>query len=462
MEPLVTLGPGKELESGLFPAVAPLSSPFWENGENVEFRKGGVSTSLGYTSLAELPGNVDALIQAYVEGTPGDQRLYAAVDTDVYMRSSLSGLASLGSFPQVGFPNFETFGNWLLATNYKDPIMLWKNTGVLTEIPDVPFTFAKILHRKHNHMMAFNTSNGQASYSWSSASDVEDWLATTSNSAGELFIRDLDSEIVAVADLGDQVAVYSRETMALVSFLGQPLVFGHRFALNGVGAVSADSVVSVGARNYGLNRQGTFETDGLDFRYTAEPAVFDWIEENINFGLPESVIGYHNEQLESIIWYFTRNDGVRAGLGYNYRAGRFNRYSFPVLVALERSVFTKPVAAIGNMLVLLNSGHSANGEAFSKWIRTKPISAQDATIWKTWSYLKMVGEWSDAVVKLGIVENPNSGDIEWIETKDLAYENWIDRDGVFLVLEFRADLLDAFFEFSQMQILGTRNGKVSV
>jgi hypothetical protein len=459
MNPLVTVGPGSELESGLFPSVDALSAPFWEDGENIEFRKGGVTSSLGYTNLSTLPGEVSTLEQAFV--SPNDQRIYAAVARDVYMRSSVSGLSALGSFPSTGSPYFETFGSWLLGTNYVDPIMLWKNTGVLEEIPDVPFTFAKILHRKDNHVLALNTSNGQASYAWCSASDVEDWIPTTANSAGENFIRDLDSEILCVADLGDQVAVYSRETMAVINFIGTPYVFGHKFALNGIGAVGGHSIVSVGARNIGINRQGVFTTDGLDFRFVSEPAVFDWIVENINFDLGELIVGYHNEQLESVIWYFEKIGGGRAGLGYNYRNNRFNRYSFPILAAMERSVFTKPIAAIGAALVQLNDGHSAAGTPFTKWIRTKPISAQDATIYKIWSHLKTVGQWTNSKVRIGVLTDPNDSNITWISLQDMAYENWFDYESVFIVLEFRAELLDAFFAFSQLQLGGTRGGKVS-
>ena len=229
VQPLVAAGPGKELESGLFPGVDPLSTPFWQDGENVDFRNGGPMTAKGATALATLPGTVVEMAQAFHDG---DQRIYAAVANGVFMRSSISGLSSLGSFPTQGTPQFETFGSFLLGTNNVDPPMYWKNTGSFVAIPSLPFTRAKLFHRRDNHVIALNTSNGQNAYEWCSASDVDDWEPTDENSAGNNWIRDLDSEIVACVDMGSQVAVYSKETMGLIRFVGQPNVFAHNPALN--------------------------------------------------------------------------------------------------------------------------------------------------------------------------------------------------------------------------------------
>jgi hypothetical protein len=460
-KPLLNVGPGQEMESGLYPGIDPVSAPFWADGENVEFRKGGVVSSLGYTELASLPGTVNELTQAFVTGSPSDQRVYGAYDNQVFLLSSQTGLASLGAFPTQGIPYFETFGSWLLGTNFADTPRAWRNTGTFDEIAGLPFDYAKILHRKDNHVLAFNTDLGQNHYAWCSASDIDDWDPTAANSAGDNFIRDLDSDIVAVCDIGDSVAIYSRETMGLINFVGQPNVFSHRFAINGVGATGGRSVVPFGQMNAGLNKQGIFRTDGVGFQYVDEPAVHDFIEEDINFDLGEEIKGYHNEDLSSVIWFYTSNAGTRKGIGYNYVKGIFQKYTTPALVALERQVFPYPVAAIGNKLALFNQGQDAFGSAFSKWIRTKPLAAGDGTLWKNWSHLKAAGVWNDATVKFGAMEDPNSETIEWFSTQDLAFENWVDRDAPYLVLEFRAEALGAYFSLSQLTIQGTGGGKVS-
>lgn len=457
-KPLITAGPGNELESGIFPGVDKLSAPFWADGENIEFRQGGVVSSKGYQGLATLPGEVNEMAQAFHNG---DQRLYAAVGNGVYMRSSLTGLSSLGSFPTQGFPQFETFGSFLLATNYADPPMYWKNTGSLVAIADLPFTTAKIFHRRDNHVIAFNTSNGQNAYEWSSASDVDDWEPLSSNSAGNNWLRDLDSEIICAVDIGSRVAVYSRETMGLIQFIGQPDVFAHTPAINGVGAVGARSVVQVGPRNIGLNRQGVFVTDGVSFDYVDEPAIHEFLMADVDFSLGEEIRGYHNEDLSSVIWFYTPLSGGRAGVGYNYKKGTFTKYRQSVEVALERQVFSTPVAGIGPLLAQLNVGHSANGATLTKWVRTKPMSAQDASFWKTWSHLKTVGAFQNATVKIGVVDNPNDEAITWIDEQTLAFENWFDRDSVFLILEFRAEGLDSRFQISQLQLHGVVTGMVS-
>lgn len=462
LEELVRVGPGQEFEGGIFPSVDKLSAPFWADGENVEFRKGGVVSSLGYVELATLPGPVNELAQAFHEG---EQRAYMAVGNGVFMRSSISGLSSLGSFPSSdGTPYFETFGSFLLATNGVDPVMVWENGGDLVELEEATaqFTFAKILHRRDQHIIAFNTSNGQNAYEWCSASDIHEWDPSLQNSAGANWIRDLDSEITAVVDLGQQTAVYSRETMALLRFIGQPDVFGHTPALNGIGAPGPRAVVQVGAENYGLNRQGVFRTDGLGFSYIDDPMVHDYLEETVDFALGHSIKGYHNEDLSSVIWFFPKKGGGRAGIGYNYTRPAFRKYSSQIEVALERQVFDTPIAAVNNMLVRLNVSHNAAGLALPKWVRTKPLAATSAAFWKTWSHLKLVGRWNNAQVRFGVMEDPNGDIVDWFDVQDLAFENWINRDGVFLVLEFRADALDSWFEFSQLQIFGQQGALVSI
>lgn len=457
-EVLISAGPSNELESGLFPAVDQSSAPFWFDGENVEFRGGGIQSSKGFIPMANIPGVANELAQAY---NAGEQRAYFAVGNGVYLMSSKSGLSLIGTLPDVGIPCFETFGSFLLVTNYSDPPMYWKNTGSLIPWPNLPFTWAKLLHRRDNHVLALNTSNGQNAYEWCSASAIDDWTPTSSNSAGNNWIRDLDSEIVAAVDIGRQTAVYSKETMGLIQFVGQPNVFAHTQAINGVGAVGAKSVIQVGAQNYGLNRQGVFVTDGSSFEYVDEPAFHEFLINDVDFTKGEEVKGYHNEDLGSVIWFYTRKDNTRYGFGFNYKRKTFTKYNQNVAIAIERQVFATPIAAVGNQLVFLNVGHNAAGSPLPKWIRTKPLSAQDATIFKAWSHIKAVGDWAGTQVRVGVLDNPNSSDIEWIDTQDLQYENWIDRDSVFLLLEFRADILDSHFGISQLQVQGIPTGRVS-
>lgn len=458
-QPLLTIGPGKELESGLYVGVDKLSAPFWADGMNVEFRAGGPQTSSGYEEIATLPGEIIELAQAYVNG---DKRIYGGYDNQVFMSSSLTGLSPLGSFPTNGTPYFETFGSFLLGTNGVDPVRVWRNAGTFDVLAGVPFSYAKLLHRKDNHIMALNTSNGQNAYEWCSASDIDDWNPTIQNSAGSNFIRDLDSEIVAVCDLGPAAAVYSRETMGVIQYVGQPNIFSHQPAINGVGAVGAHSVVQIGVRNAGLNRQGIFITDGVSFDYADDPAIHDYLIDNVDFDRGEEIRGYHNEIRSSVIWYFWGLDGIRHGVGFDYKKGIFKLYDPKILVGLERQVFDVPVAAVeGKKLVLLDQTENRQGAAFSKWVRTKPISAGDGTLWKNWSHLKLVGKWNDAQVKIGVMEDPNSDTIEWFSTQDMAFEIWIDRDAPFLVLEFRADNVDSYFRFSQLQLMGSPAGLVS-
>ena len=103
-------------------------------------------------------------------------------------------------------------------------------------------------------MLAFNytDSNGDnpTKSSWCSADGLDDWVASATNTAGSLLIREATGEIMCVTQLGNNLAVYTQNQMFIVSYVGLPNIIGYKPALDsGVGAVSPSSVVSVGRMN---------------------------------------------------------------------------------------------------------------------------------------------------------------------------------------------------------------------
>lgn len=448
--PLFNAGPGGILESGIFPSLPPGSAPFWADGENVEFRDGGVVSSTGYSPLATFGGTIGALAQAYHEG---DQRLYASVGRNIYNASSRTGVDQIGELPALGTPYFETLGSWLAIANDLNPVMLWKNTGMAAAIAGTPFNRAKLLKRADNHLMVFNTNLGGNHYAWSDTSNFEEFTPATDNAAGDNYIRDLDGDILAVTNIGNRYGAYSNDTLALISFIGQPYIFGHQPAINGVGAVGGRSVTAFGAENAGLTKQGIFRTDGFSFSYVDEPAVHEYIQETVDFSKGEEIRSYHAEELSSVYFYFTKLESGRAGIGWNYKKGIFTKSSLAIENVLERQVFSHAVGAAGSTLVLFDRTNNANGVPFRRWVRTRPLEIGHPNVWRLFSYLQLNGNWTtDAQVRFGLVEDPNAGedDIQWFSTQTIGPELFVDREVPYLVIELSVETLNGFFKVSKM------------
>jgi hypothetical protein len=277
--------------------------------------------------------------------------------------------------------SIESWGNWFFATNGVDTPQVWKGTGSsFTVVANLVITTAEIFVRLGPHLLAFNTSTGKGHFAWCDADDPEEWTASAENSAGSLNIRDIDSEIVCAVPLADRVAVYSKERMYLVTYVGTPLYFGYQAALSGIGAVSKRSVVAVDRLNFGLSRQGFFMTDGSRFEWIDDPAIRTWFQDRVNWSQRSKISGYHDEAATQIIWFYptTGNTEPSEGLGYDYQRRVWSIYSRAYTACIEREVFNNPVLAdsLGGVFYA-HSTNDADGASLSCYAESAPLDLGD-------------------------------------------------------------------------------------
>lgn len=356
------------LQSGVFPGFPPKAVPFWVDGRNVGSRRQGVERRGVRSRMASVSsGIITGLTQTRFEGV---NRIYAGTEDSIYKIAPT--LSLLGSGFGGGAWSFVVWGSWLLASNGIDPVKIWKNGGALEDLSGPSFTEAEILIKRGTHVLAMNTSNGENWIEWCSSDDVENWTPETTNSAGNRILRDLDGPIIAAATLGDKIAVYSRDSMILVSYLGTPFWFGARPAINGVGAVSKNSIVSAMRKNFGLSNSGFFETDGVGYRYIDEP-IRDWYFDNVNRDGLDKVVAWHNEGKNEINWHFPSGTSAvpNLGLSYNYKTGAWNPTDFPVDTAAERQVYDHALTTKDNDIFFQDT---LTGDTITGWIQTKPLS----------------------------------------------------------------------------------------
>lgn len=448
---------GEILQSGLQPSLDPETCTLWQEGENVIFRKAGIEKFSGYTEAVDLTFDVFTLAQARVSN---NDRAYVGGSKRVGFWEQGLGLSLIETLP-MGGGNIRLLphGTFLIYSNGIDRLRIWANEEIV--IPTTPFGWAKTLFRSNVHVLVANSSQGENYVHWCAANNIEDWTPTRANSAGGNILRDLDGPIICHADLGRSFALYSEERMTIGQWIGQPNIFGFQPAINGIGAAGPDSVVAVGARNIGLGRAGVFETDGSGYAYVDEPVMQKYIQDNVDFSLPNRIKAYNDKLLEQVVFYFRNNEGTITGIPYYYNKRIFGGFStLQVTAVAERLVFDNPLGVIDGKLVFFSTARNAGSTVFPCRIRTKPLDCGERDINKYVDFVRLVGQWSGGKMRLGAITDGNHPeDVEWFYTGNMqSITNLEGRDLTYLTMEFFTDALDAHFNLSQIIVQGEAGG----
>jgi len=226
------------------------------------------------------------------------------------------------------------------------------NLTCTVTVPSFPYEKVKIFKRQGPHLLAFNYSTSSAnfktSFSWCSADNLDVWNPQATNTAGSLQIREADGEIVCVAQLGSNLAVYTENQLFLVSYVGLPNIFGYSVGLvNGVGAVSPNSVVSVGRKNYGLCRDGFFVTDGTRTEMIGRSnGINEYFRKNVATDQMGKVYAFDNSKENEVCWALPiNNSNISQELYYNYKTNQWGMRTSILTAYLTRGVFNESLSA---------------------------------------------------------------------------------------------------------------------
>lgn len=246
-------------------------------------------------------------------------------------------------------------------------------TATLT-VPDIDFDSLECFHRQGPHMLAFNYTKGAVDYStsfaWCSADNLDVWGALATNTAGSLLIREAETPIRCVCQLGTGLAVYTESQMFVVNYVGLPNIFGYQVALEGsVGAVSPNSVVSVGRKNYGLSRDGFFVTDGSSVQMIGrESGMNEFFRDNATANELAQTYGFDNSKENEVVWGVPLNQStITKEIYYNYKTNQWGMRDQNISCYLDRGVFHTALSAdsIGNFYREGNVPSLANPSVFA-------------------------------------------------------------------------------------------------
>lgn len=364
---------GEAVHSGTHPSLPNQQVPVWEDSNNIIYEEASVKPSAGQSSLFSKPSNLAGL--GVLEVILSDVRnlfwgtreaLYRGVegtiDPDDVTRNG-------GPVPYTGSDSdlwsLTEFGNQVVATQKIDEPQVFLSGASefddLSDQSDMPDTFrAGIVRKLGPFVLFFNTDNDQKEFRWCAEDDLTVWTPQANNMARDEIIRDLDSEILCVEPLADGLAVYGKNQLFLVSFIGPPFFFSSNHLLDGIGAVGKAAVVSVGRQHFGFGPDGIFVTDGATFEYLDSPSVHEHIYVDIlGRDYANRVVAWHDR--EETIVYFAVPAGAGAGsgrpppssvVGYNYTRRIWSLHEYYRTAAASGAIWDNPIAITDTGMVL--------------------------------------------------------------------------------------------------------------
>ena len=411
---------------GFYPDAVPSESFLWKDAQNVEF-SGGRILSGGARALALSAGVSPIRGFGAIRTQAGAQDLYFGTLTNLYRSVALSAPASVGSgftTPQhetvsapAGHWKFATWGEWMLASNGANPVQVRKASGNFVPLQQggtdpLPFGWARLIARLGPHIVVANLPSGPNDIRWCSDDNIEDWAVLETNTAGDLHVRDADSEFIAMEPLGDRLALYTRESMYVLSYLGAPLVFGILPVLSGFGPWGPSSVVSIGREHFGWGPGGVWHTDGSQFSWIDDGSVKEFLTGQLFKAQASKIVGYHNEPRHRIEWYYpsTATGENDRGIAYDYLHKAWSRVDVGYSAVLERGVFQYPFGAVGSSINSENAGTPSGALLLSK-----PVDFGEVTAGKFISQVR-IGYVGTLALEVGYSEQVNSS-ITWLPAK---------------------------------------------
>jgi len=181
------------------------------------------------------------------------------------------------------------FGQSVLATNGVDRVQYLADitTGNFQNINaaggDLADTFrCKILQKLGPYIIAFGTDNDNTEARWCTEDNVLVWTPLAGNSARDINLRDMNSDIKAVVEFGNSLLVLGHNRAHLFQFIGPPFFFGAQKIMDGIGAVGKNAVTEGGRLIYGFGPSGIWLTDGTVKEYIDGPDVHSFVYEGDN------------------------------------------------------------------------------------------------------------------------------------------------------------------------------------
>ena len=369
--PLLVVADPELISSGLTPDRHAIMQPLWEAAANVRFYQGKVRRLLLASEMIASAGNFKGRgihQQQNSNGTRwvfhaeadlaagGSVKIYRWYGPAAELITTFNGLLHNDTSQQKTTQvDFQAWGDWTIINTGVGPIQRYIIGTGIAALPNAPSDVVAVF-KKQNQLLAVGHGLGKRQVSWSDADDIIDWTASATNLAGSLTIEELKTPIRAASRLGPHIACYTEDQMALVYWIGAPLYFGQRVALDGIGCTGKKAVCNDGRMNYGMSRNGAWQTDGNEFKYIDHGVISDYFQREINWAQGGKILVARNDVTRCIEFHFPKGASLENNEAWSYDPATGSWAPIPAVQSMdERVLFDKPLVGVNGSILLLDS-----------------------------------------------------------------------------------------------------------
>lgn len=307
--------------------------------------------------------------------------------------------ASLQLLSQVW--QFDNFGQNLILQYVDGGIYEWDPTSGLgvraTAISGAP-TKSKyaLVSTPDRHLICFGTestigdptSQDPMLVRFSAQEDVNDFVATATNTAGGQRLTDGNEIVTAVRSRG-QILIWTDTSLHGMQYLGPPYTFGFQQLGANCGIIGPHASADVNGVSYWMSKDAFFVFDGTVKKIPC--TVQDYVYKDINIIQSQKVHVGINTQFNEVTWWYcsVTSDFIDRFVTYNYLENTWHIGTMARTAWTDVGTFEKPVATeympestaatistiyglTAGRSVLYNQedGYNGNGSAISSYIRS--------------------------------------------------------------------------------------------
>jgi hypothetical protein len=266
-------------------------------------------------------------------------------------RPASSGLSLLARVWQ-----FDNFGENLILQQVDGGIYEWAPSGGLgtraTAISGAP-TKSKyaLVSTPDRHLVCFGTestlgdptSQDPMFVRFSDQEDINDFVATATNTAGGQRLTD-GNEIVSALRSRGQILIWTDTSIHGQQFLGPPYTFGFQQLGANCGIIAPHASADVNGVAYWMSKDAFFVFDGTVKKIPC--TVQDYVFEDLNIAQATAVNAGINTQFNEVTWFYPSlsSDYVNRFVTYNYMENVWSVGSMPRTAWTDIGTFEKPLA----------------------------------------------------------------------------------------------------------------------
>ena len=209
--------------------------------------------------------------------------------------------------------NLSSEGKYILTTNGRaaDDILWWdgsETTFTVFTTGIAGFETCRAMTVYNNHLVLGNITttavNPQSLY-WSVAGDFTDFSSVGS---GTVLVADLHRSIQKLIPIGDRVAVFAEDSIAIMTYVGGDLLFVFENLVDDTRLLSGRTVVSVGPYLLYMSQENIYLFDGTRIIQPVGEAIRNAYRAEVSLQYASRSFAFHDPAHRQVYWIVALSD----------------------------------------------------------------------------------------------------------------------------------------------------------